>query len=326
MPRNVHRSVMGAMVLCGAVPVYVDPACDERLGIPLGMRREDVELAIKKHPNAKAVLVNNPTYYGICSDLKAIAKMAHDHGMLCLADEAHGTHFYFSDQLPMSAMEAGADMAAVSMHKSGGSLTQSSLLLTGPAMQEGHVRQIINLTQTTSGSYLLLSSLDISRRNLALRGKAGMDTLAALSCIFTLADGIQLALNPPSRTACPTLLWRWPACFFCFTAPTIKKCGLRLSCRTAAASAYPLPGYSGRGKMERPRHLCQVVGYGRGLRQPDSDRRLGAQRVFRRVCPLLLLGCVLLFPAHLCGHPKSPSSWCGVCPPPSRSAPPSAAR
>ena len=65
-------------------------------------------------------------------------------------------------------------MAAVSMHKSGGSLTQSSLLLTGPAMNVGHVRQIINLTQTTSGSYLLLSSLDISRRNLALQGKGGL--------------------------------------------------------------------------------------------------------------------------------------------------------
>ncbi len=140
-----------------------------------------MELAIKKHPNAKAVLVNNPTYYGICSDLKAIAKMAHDHGMLCLADEAHGTHFYFGDHLPISAMAAGADMAAVSMHKSGGSLTQSSLLLTGPAMQEGHVRQIINLTQTTSGSYLLLSSLDISRRNLALRGRESFAQVMALA-------------------------------------------------------------------------------------------------------------------------------------------------
>ena len=189
LPRNVHRSVMGAMVLCGAVPVYVDPACDDRLGIPLGMRREDVENAIKKHPNAKAVLVNNPTYYGICSDIQAIAKMAHDHGMLCLADEAHGTHFYFSDELPMSAMAAGADMAAVSMHKSGGSLTQSSLLLCGPAMQEGHVRQIINLTQTTSGSYLLLSSLDISRRNLALRGRE------AFSQVVRLADYAREEIN-----------------------------------------------------------------------------------------------------------------------------------
>ena len=171
LPRNVHRSVMGAMVLCGAVPVYVNPACDDRLGIPLGMSVKDVEMAIRKNPDAKAVLVNNPTYYGICSDLRSIVKLAHEYGMLCLADEAHGTHFYFGEGLPVSAMAAGADMAAVSMHKSGGSLTQSSLLLTGPAMQEGHVRQIINLTQTTSGSYLLLSSLDISRRNLALRGK-----------------------------------------------------------------------------------------------------------------------------------------------------------
>ena len=144
LPRNVHRSVLNALVLCGAVPVYV---------------------------NAVAVLVNNPTYYGICSDLRAIVRMAHDAGMLCLADEAHGTHFYFGGGLPVSAMAAGADMASVSMHKSGGSLTQSSLLLTGPNVHAGYVRQIINLTQTTSGSYLLMSSLDISRRNLALRGR-----------------------------------------------------------------------------------------------------------------------------------------------------------
>lgn len=171
LPRNVHRSVMGAMVLCGAVPVYVNPECDSRLGIPLGMKVSEVEKAIKANPDAKAILVNNPTYYGICSNLRSIVKLAHQHGMLCLADEAHGTHLYFGENLPISAMAAGADMAAVSMHKSGGSLTQSSVLLTGPAMNEGYVRQIINLTQTTSGSYLLLSSLDISRRNLALRGK-----------------------------------------------------------------------------------------------------------------------------------------------------------
>ena len=171
LPRNVHRSVMGAMVLCGAVPVYVNPECDERLGIPLGMKLSEVEKAIEQNPDAKAVLVNNPTYYGICSDLRGIVALAHRHGMKCLVDEAHGTHLYFGENMPVSAMAAGADMAAVSMHKSGGSLTQSSVLLTGPSMHEGYVRQIINLTQTTSASYLLLSSLDISRRNLALNGK-----------------------------------------------------------------------------------------------------------------------------------------------------------
>ena len=181
LPRNVHRSVMGAMVLCGAVPVYVNPECDDRLGIPLGMSLRAVEKAIRKNPDAKAVLVNNPTYYGICSDLRGIVQLAHQNHMLCLADEAHGTHFYFGEGLPVSAMAAGADMAAVSMHKSGGSLTQSSLLLTGPAMPEGHVRQIINLTQTTSGSYLLLSSLDISRRNLALRGKEAFAKVVSMA-------------------------------------------------------------------------------------------------------------------------------------------------
>ncbi len=171
LPRNVHRSVINSLVLCGAIPVYVNPDVDCRLGISLGMSREQVRKAIAENPDAVAVLVNNPTYYGICSDIRAIVKMAHDAGMLCLADEAHGTHFYFGENMPVSAMRAGADMAAVSMHKSGGSLTQSSLLLIGENVSERHVRQIINLTQTTSGSYLLMSSLDISRRNLALRGK-----------------------------------------------------------------------------------------------------------------------------------------------------------
>ena len=171
LPRNVHRSVINALVLCGAVPVYVNPDVDQRLGIALGMKVSQVEEAIKENPDAVAIFVNNPTYYGICSDIRSIVKLAHDNDMYVLADEAHGTHFYFGENLPIDAISAGADMAAVSMHKSGGSLTQSSILLIGKEMHEGYVRQIINLTQTTSASYLLLSSLDISRRNLALRGK-----------------------------------------------------------------------------------------------------------------------------------------------------------
>lgn len=171
LPRNVHQSVIHALVLCGAVPVYVNPRTDKRLGIALGMSVQDVREAIASHPEAKAILVNNPTYYGICSDLRQITRLAHESGLKVLVDEAHGTHFYFGKDMPVSAMAAGADMAAVSMHKSGGSLTQSSLLLCGINVNSNYVRKIINLTQTTSGSYLLLSSLDISRRNLALRGQ-----------------------------------------------------------------------------------------------------------------------------------------------------------
>lgn len=181
LPRNVHRSVINALVLCGAEPVYVNPKVDNRLGISLGMELCDVERAILENPTAVAVLVNNPTYYGICSNIREIVRLAHEHRMLALADEAHGTHFYFGKNLPVSAIAAGADMSAVSMHKSGGSLTQSSLLLLGKNVSAGYVSQIINLTQTTSASYLLMSSLDISRRNLALRGEASFEKVTAMA-------------------------------------------------------------------------------------------------------------------------------------------------
>lgn len=171
LPRNVHRSVINALVINGATPIYVNPETDSRLGIALGMKISQVERAIEENPDAVAILVNNPTYYGICSNLESIVKLAHENDMMVLVDEAHGTHFYFGDDMPITAMAAGADMSSVSMHKSGGSLTQSSFLLTGPNVSAGYVRQVINLTQTTSASYLLISSLDVSRRNLALRGK-----------------------------------------------------------------------------------------------------------------------------------------------------------
>ncbi len=170
MPRNVHRSAINALILCDAVPVYVNPEVNNQLGIALGMSVKQVEQAIEENPDAKAVLINNPTYYGICSDLKRITELAHSKGMLVLVDEAHGTHFYFGDNFPITAMAAGADLASVSMHKSGGSLTQSSFLLMGKKINSDYMRQIINLTQTTSASYLLLTSLDISRKRLALHG------------------------------------------------------------------------------------------------------------------------------------------------------------
>ena len=182
MPRNVHRSAINSLILIGANPIYINPGIHKRLGISLGMSLKDIEDAIKEHPDAKAVFVNNPTYYGICSDLREIVKLAHRHGMYVLVDEAHGTHFYFDKRLPVSAMEAGADMAAVSIHKTGGSLTQSSMLLMkNEKINPHYVRTIINLTQTTSGSYLLLSSLDIARRNLALHGEEIFEEVVSIA-------------------------------------------------------------------------------------------------------------------------------------------------
>ena len=181
LPRNVHKSAINALVLCGAIPIYIEMSVDPKIGIALGLENDRVAQAIKGHPDAKAILINNPTYYGICSDLKGLTEMAHEAGMMVLVDEAHGAHLHFTDKLPISAMDAGADMAAVSMHKSGGSLTQSSILLIGKKMNPEYVRQIINLTQSTSASYLLMASLDISRRNLALRGKESFEKVIELS-------------------------------------------------------------------------------------------------------------------------------------------------
>ena len=166
MPRNVHRSAINALIMTGAVPVYVNPDVNTKLGIALGMSVAQVEQAIRDNPDAKAIMVNNPTYYGICSDLKKITELAHAHGMLVLVDEAHGTHFYFGENFPLTAMAAGADCASVSMHKSGGSLTQSSFLLLGKNVNADYMRQVINLTQTTSASYLLLSSLALGGREI----------------------------------------------------------------------------------------------------------------------------------------------------------------
>lgn len=181
LPRNVHRSVIYALILTGAIPVYVNPDVHPKYGIPLGMKLSNVEKAILENPDAKAIFVNNPTYYGICSNLKGIVDLAHKHGMQVCVDEAHGTHFYFKSGLPISAMDAGADMAAVSMHKTGGSLTQSSMLLIKDKERLGEIRQVINLTQTTSGSYLLLSSLDITRKFLALQGESVFEQVLRLT-------------------------------------------------------------------------------------------------------------------------------------------------
>ena len=181
VPRNVHKSVINALIICGAIPVYVKLKIHSVIGVALGMEVEALREAIRENPDAKAVLINNPTYYGICSDLKALTALAHEHGLKVLCDEAHGTQLYFAEGLPVAGMKAGADMAAISMHKSGGSLTQSSVLLLGENVDPAYVRQIINLVQTTSASYLLLASLDLSRRNLALRGRESFAKVIEMS-------------------------------------------------------------------------------------------------------------------------------------------------
>lgn len=172
IPRNVHKSAINGLILSGAMPIFVQPEIDTELGIANGVSVENIKKAIKENPDAKAVFLINPTYFGSVSNLKGIIKLAHKHKMAVLVDEAHGAHFPFHRDLPLNAMQLGADLATASMHKTAGSLTQSSILLLNENLIPKHqVRSTINLMQTTSASYLLMSSLDVARKKLVLEGE-----------------------------------------------------------------------------------------------------------------------------------------------------------
>ncbi|CAH2215443.1 aminotransferase class I/II-fold pyridoxal phosphate-dependent enzyme [Tepidibacter aestuarii] len=172
IPRNAHKSAINGLILSGGIPVYVQPQTNDELGIAMGVSVESIEQAIEENPDVKAVFIINPTYYGATSNLKRIIEIAHEKSIAVIVDEAHGAHFRFHDELPVSAMELGADMSAVSIHKTGGSLTQSSaLLLNDGIIDKNRVKTILNLTQTTSASYLLMTSLDVARKMLATQGK-----------------------------------------------------------------------------------------------------------------------------------------------------------
>ena len=173
VPRNVHKSIMAAIVFSGARPVFISPARDGNLGIDHGITTRAVRRALEKHPDAKAVLVINPTYYGVCADLKEIVDVVHSHGIPVLVDEAHGVLIHFHEGLPTSAMQAGADMAATSVHKLGGAMTQCSVLnVKAGLVNPQRIQTVISMLTTTSTSYPLIASLDTSRRHLALNGHA----------------------------------------------------------------------------------------------------------------------------------------------------------
>jgi len=173
IPRNVHKSVTAGIILAGATPVYVQPVIDEKLGIAHCVTPESVMESLRMHPDAKAVLITSPTYYGVASDTREISKIAHSFHVPLLVDEAHGAHLRFCpDDLPEDAVAQGADLVSQSSHKTIGSLTQSSMLhVNSSLIPVERVASVLNLLHTTSPSFLLLGSLDCARRNMALNGK-----------------------------------------------------------------------------------------------------------------------------------------------------------
>lgn len=180
VPRNAHRSVLGALILSGARPAWVRVAFHEVVDVATRVDRASLRAALS---DAKAALLVHPTYYGMTGDLAAEIALVHDAGLPVLVDEAHGTHFAFHPALPPSALSCGADGVVQSTHKTGGSLTQSSMCHLGrqSRLPAPRVAEMLRLVQSTSPSYLLMASLDLARRDLALHGEAMWDRALGLA-------------------------------------------------------------------------------------------------------------------------------------------------
>jgi arginine decarboxylase len=171
LPRNAHQSAIAALILSGAVPIFVNPDYDARWEIAHSIAPAMVAQALEQHPDAKAVLMVYPTYYGVAGDVQAIAHLAHQHGIPLLVDEAHGAHFAFHPELPIAALRAGADLVVQSTHKVLGAMTQAAMLhVQGNRISRDRISRALQLVQSTSPSYVLLASLDAARQQMALNG------------------------------------------------------------------------------------------------------------------------------------------------------------
>ncbi|HYE69457.1 MAG TPA: aminotransferase class V-fold PLP-dependent enzyme [Anaerovoracaceae bacterium] len=163
MARNCHKSVFNALTLGGIRPVYAYPEMIEEFGISGAVSPVEIERLINENPDAEAILITSPNYYGVCSDIKAIAEIAHQYGKVLIVDEAHGAHLHFCDVLPPSAIRSGADLVINSTHKTLASFTQSATLHYNTDLVDQYLLEDkLQCIQSTSPSYLLMTSLDIS--------------------------------------------------------------------------------------------------------------------------------------------------------------------
>jgi arginine decarboxylase len=184
LPRNIHASAIAGLIHAGAIPIFIAPVYDQALDIAHGITPAAVKFALNQHPDAKAVMVVYPTYYGACADLSAIADIVHSYGIPLLVDEAHGAHFCFHPDLPPAALTLGADLTVQSTHKLLGSLTQSAMLhINSRLIDAEKINRSLRLLQSTSPSYLLLASLDAARQQMAVAGQELMSQTIELAQI-----------------------------------------------------------------------------------------------------------------------------------------------
>lgn len=160
--RNAHRSVVHGLVLSGLEPIWLLPEENKKWGVWGEIGLSTIQEVYKTNPHIQAVVLTHPTYEGITSDITAIADWCREQNLLLIVDEAHGALWNLSDQLPISALSTSADVVIHSLHKSAGALTQSAVLHLSETclINPSRIQQALNLLQTTSPSYLLLSSIE----------------------------------------------------------------------------------------------------------------------------------------------------------------------
>jgi arginine/lysine/ornithine decarboxylase len=184
LPRNIHSSVISGLIIAGAIPIFINPQYDQDVDITCSITPKDLQIALAQNPQAKAVLVVYPTYNGVCGNLKAICQVTHEYNIPLIVDEAHGAHLNFHNRLPISALTAGADLTIQSIHKTLGSMTQTSMLhIQGNRINIDRLNQALQLVQSTSPSFILLASLDAARQQMAIDGQKLMQKTLDLANI-----------------------------------------------------------------------------------------------------------------------------------------------
>jgi len=197
IPRNAHKSAMGGLIMSGATPIWMQPEVDDALHMDHTVTPETVRATLERDPDIKAVFILTPTFYGVAADLAEIVRIAHARDVPVLVDEAWGPHFHFHPALPLSAMQAGADMAVNSTHKMLGSMSQTAMLhVRGNRVQLDRLKAVYKLFLSTSPNLVIVASLDVARRQAALEGAA------LLSRTIDIADDARGRLNEIPRVYC----------------------------------------------------------------------------------------------------------------------------
>ncbi|MFQ5950382.1 MAG: aminotransferase class I/II-fold pyridoxal phosphate-dependent enzyme, partial [Nitrospiria bacterium] len=180
--RNAHKSVLAGLIFSGARPVFFAPAVEEEMRLPMNVTYDATRAAIDANPDADVLFLTSPNYYGITADLKRIIPYAHKKGVTVLVDEAHGPHLSFHPNLPISAMEAGADLSVQSTHKIIGGMTQASMLHAKRGrIDMAALATVLRFVQSTSPSYILMASLDLARMQMATEGGKLLDKAIKLA-------------------------------------------------------------------------------------------------------------------------------------------------